>query len=56
MNEQIDKLQKALAQPKREWVGLTADDKATLEDYCEMIIGEAAFNAIEAKLKEKNGG
>lgn len=40
--------------PKCEWVGLTEQERNDLEDYCEMMIGNAAFNAIEAKLKEKN--
>ena len=36
------------------WVGLTEEERNDLEDYCEMIIGKAAFDAIEAKLREKN--
>ena len=36
------------------WVGLTEQERNDLEDYCEMIIGKAAFEAIEAKLREKN--
>jgi hypothetical protein len=40
--------------PKREWQGLTEQERNDLEDYCEMIVGKAAFDAIEAKLKEKN--
>jgi len=47
-------LQEALAESKHEWVGLTNQDRNDLEDYCEMIIGKAAFDAIEIKLKEKN--
>ena len=39
---------------KRPWVGLTETERNGLEDYCEMIIGKAAFDAIEAKLKERN--
>ena len=42
------------AEKKREWVGLTEQERNDLEDYCEMIIGKAAFDAIEAKLKELN--
>jgi predicted RNA binding protein with dsRBD fold (UPF0201 family) len=38
------------------WVGLTEEERNDLEDFCEMIIGKAAFDAIEAKLKEKNHG
>jgi hypothetical protein len=36
------------------WVGLTEQERNDIEDYCEMIVGKAAFEAIEAKLKEKN--
>ena len=39
-------------EPKREWVGLT--DKE-IEDCLEMSI-QGTCRAIEAKLKEKNGG
>ena len=39
---------------KKEWVGLTEQDRNDIEDYCEIIIGKPAFDAIEAKLKEKN--
>jgi hypothetical protein len=39
---------------QRPWQGLTEGERNDLEDYCEMIIGKAAFDAIEAKLKEKN--
>ena len=42
-------------QPAQEpWVGLTESERNDIEDYCEMIIGKAAFDAIEAKLQEKN--
>jgi len=44
------------APPQREWVGLTEPERNDIEDYCEMIIGKAAFDAIEAKLKERNHG
>jgi hypothetical protein len=33
---------------------LAEQERNDLEDYCEMRIGKAAFDAIEAKLKEKN--
>jgi hypothetical protein len=36
------------------WVGLTEQERNDIEDYCEMMIGKPAFDAIEAKLKEKN--
>ena len=39
---------------QRHWAGLTNEERSGIEDYCEMIIGKAAFDAIEAKLKEKN--
>jgi hypothetical protein len=39
---------------KKEWVGLTEQDRNDIEDYCEIIIGKPAFDAIEAKLKQKN--
>jgi len=52
-----ENLRKALAQPKREWVGLTDEE---IENLWEMA---QAWNApkhfyilIAAKLKEKNGG
>jgi len=40
--------------PRKPWIGLTEQERNDLEDYCEMIIGKAAFEAIEAKLKERN--
>ena len=40
--------------PQRTWVELTEQERNDLEDYCEMIIGKPAFDAIEAKLKGKN--
>jgi hypothetical protein len=40
-------------QPKREWVGLTDEDKAELDErYGDDVL--AHLDAIEAKLKEKN--
>jgi len=39
---------------KRPWVGLTEQQRNDIEDACEMIIGKPTFDAIEAKLKEKN--
>jgi hypothetical protein len=39
---------------QRTWVGLTKQQRNDIEDICEMIIGEPAFNAIEAQLKENN--
>jgi hypothetical protein len=45
-----ENLRKALAQPKREWVGLT--DEEVWECYSDK--GSVFYRAIEAKLKEKN--
>jgi hypothetical protein len=39
---------------QRPWVGLTEQERNAIEDYCEMIVGKPVFEAIEAKLKEKN--
>jgi hypothetical protein len=39
---------------QRQWVGLTEQERNAIEDYCEMIVGKPVFEAIEAKLKEKN--
>ena len=41
---------------KRQWVGLTEQERNDIEDYCEMIVGKPAFEAIEAKLRSKNNG
>ena len=40
--------------PQRTWVGLCEQERNDIEDACEMMIGKPAFDAIEAKLKEKN--
>ena len=37
---------------KREWVGLTREEKAHILDHCTTVA--SAVKAIEAKLKEKN--
>ena len=39
---------------QRHWAGLTNEERSGIEDYCEMIIGKAAFDAIEAALRSKN--
>jgi len=39
---------------QRKWIGLTEGERNDLEDYCKMTIGKVAFDAIEAKLKERN--
>jgi hypothetical protein len=43
-------------EPKREWVGLTDEEKKSFWTADQMTQAEwdALFNAIEAKLKEKN--
>lgn len=51
----IEYVRADLAPASKPWVCLTEQERNDLEDYCEMIIGKAAFDAIEAKLKEKNG-
>jgi len=55
MQEEIDELRQAIAEEeKREWVGLTDDDYEELlrtRDW-----GVSLIEAVEAKLKEKNGG
>ena len=47
-----ENLRKALAQPKREWVGLTDEERYLGDARSEQEIEYA--RAIEAKLKEKN--
>jgi hypothetical protein len=39
---------------QKPFVGLTEQERNNIEDYCEMIVGKPTFDAIEAKLKEKN--
>ena len=41
-------------QPQRTWVGLSEQERNDIENDCETIVGKPAFDAIEAKLKEKN--
>lgn len=50
---EIERLQEAMAQ-KQEWIGLTEQERNDIEDYCEMMIGKPAFDAIEQAVKEKN--
>jgi hypothetical protein len=51
----LDILQALATQPPQgTWVGLTKQQRNNIEDICEMIIGEPAFDAIEAQLKENN--
>jgi hypothetical protein len=39
---------------QRPWQGLTEGERNDLEDYFKMTIGKVAFDAIEARLKERN--
>lgn len=41
-------------QPQRTWVGLTDEEMVDLQDRCGISIHQSDFEAIEAKLKEKN--
>jgi hypothetical protein len=43
---------------KREWVGLTDDEQDEIAAYhgLDCMVYKPAFHAIEAKLREKNGG
>ena len=52
----IPALRQALAQPKREWVGLTDDEIEEIQKSLGVAIHRSDFRAIEAKLKDKNGG
>ena len=42
------------ASPQRPWVGLTEQERNDLEDVLGLVIGKPEFDAIEAKLKERN--
>ena len=44
------------APPKREWVGLTDEEIDVAVKSCNTVDTYKYFRAIEAKLKEKNGG
>jgi len=51
-----ENLRKTLAQPKREWVGLTDEEihEIRLKTLDSVATNYEAYRAIEAKLKEKN--
>jgi hypothetical protein len=38
----------------KQWQGLTEQERLTIENECETMVVKPAFDAIEAKLKEKN--
>jgi len=50
VNDLIFALESRLAQPERQWVGLTDDDYETLSQYAFVEVIEK----VEALLKEKN--
>ena len=52
--EAIEALRAALAQPEREWQGLTDEEKLTIVRETDNPVD--ALAATEAKLKEKNNG
>jgi len=49
-----ENLRKALAQPKREWVGLTDEEVKDIVWNLPYEPSQEHIRAIEAKLKEKN--
>jgi hypothetical protein len=54
LNDKVMHLLAERTPAQRTWVGLTKQQRNNIEDICETIIGEPAFNAIEAQLKENN--
>jgi lipoate-protein ligase A len=54
--EVIEALRTALAQPEKEWVGLTDEDKKEIykQADAESWHDQPLLEAVEAKLKEKN--
>jgi hypothetical protein len=53
LQQQVDRLIDATP-PQRTWVGLTKQQRNNIENACEMIIGDPAFDAIEDQLKDNN--
>ena len=51
-----DALRTALAQPKKEWVGLTEADKKGIFNACEPDERSYVIAMVEALLKDKNHG
>jgi hypothetical protein len=53
----LNALRAALAQPKREWQGLTDEEKKAIYEKAdsENWHDQPLLEAVEAKLKEKNG-
>jgi hypothetical protein len=54
VDDEIQSLRDRLAQPKREWVGLTDEEIDYLEDVIDPAMYRVFARRIEAKLKEKN--
>lgn len=54
----VYELRQALAESKREWVGLTDEEVAELrlKTFDAIATNHEVYRAIEAKLKEKNSG
>jgi hypothetical protein len=55
---QIDNMICGLVRPQRKWVGLTDAEitEIRLKSFDSIATNHAVYKAIEAKLKEKNGG
>lgn len=54
VNDLVFALERRLAQPERQWVGLTDEDMAELRRSGLHEISDKHFRAVESKLKEKN--
>lgn len=57
-DERIEALRTALAQPEKEWVGLTDEERKAIYEQAdtENWHDQPLLEAVEAKLKEKNNG
>jgi hypothetical protein len=45
---------KCICTPRKEWVGLTEEERCTFTSWFDYKTVNEIFNAIESKLKEKN--
>ena len=54
----VDAVKAATAPPRKEWVGLTDDEKTEIFMQAEFndLTERQMYDVVEAKLKEKNGG
>ncbi len=52
--KEIKELDALRLRREKQWQGLTEQERLTIENECETMVGKPAFDAIEAKLKEKN--